>query len=500
MIRILIFIFGALFVAFLATILAGVDGRVTAEAFGRRYDIHTGFALGALLLTIAGAYGLAGALKDLGRVRENLKNAGARSRREKGLEALTRGFEAVAIGDGGAAMKQARIAQRNLEDAGVTRLLTAQAAQLAGDEAAARQSFTAMLAAPESEFLGLRGLFIQAERKGDQAAQRELADKAFRLKPGAPWAFATVFDAALERGAWREARDILAAGARSGALARDRAERAEAALLVADAHATAAAGDAKSALEEARRALRIAEGFTPAATLAARLLSSEGKRGKALKVLDRAYEIAPHIAIVDAYSSLYSGDEAPRRAGALDALASRAPDAAPSVIARAAARLSAGDAAGVAAILEPVLKTRATARVCALMAEAAAAAGSSVSDRSAREWLKRAALAPRDFEPAGDSGFDLARPGWARLIREYMDYARLAPPTLEIAERGVSEEEIKRLDFRVSEAPPQPVEEAAPPAQSTTPSPPKEEAAKSQSLAGDAVSAARAVAAAGEVS
>lgn len=502
MIRILIFILGALFVAGVVTLLSGLNGRLVAEAFGLAYDIHVGFAVGAFATLVGLVYWLAGALKDLGRVPADFRDAGARSRRASGLEALTRGFAAVAIGDGRAALKNARIAERSLDAAGVTRLLAAQAAQLAGDASAARAAFAAMLDSPDSEFLGLRGLFAQAERAGDTAGAREFAEKAFRLKPGAAWAFEPVFAAALDRGAWREAREILAGAAKAGALARDRAVRAEAALLAADAHATAASGDAKTALEEARRALKLAPGFTPAATLAARLYAAAGRRSPAARALERAYDAAPHVAIVDALERLHAGEDGARRAAALEALALRAPDAPPSILARAAARLALGDHDGVAATLEPVLKARATARACALMAEAAAAAGSSVSDQSARAWLKRAAAAPRDFEPAGESGFDLARPGWARLIREYMDFARLATPALEASERGVPEEELERLDFRArASAGPGPqdgspgTDEAA-----SAPAAPAGPPPRPVQLAGDAVSAARAVAAAGEVS
>ncbi len=52
----------------------------------------------------------------------------------------------------------------------LTLLLSAQAAQLNGDEQAARRYFTAMLDRAETEFLGLRGLVMQALRGGDEAA------------------------------------------------------------------------------------------------------------------------------------------------------------------------------------------------------------------------------------------------------------------------------------------------------------------------------------------
>ena len=53
MIRILIFILSIIFIAALLTVLAGADGRTTAEAFGLKFDIHTGGAAIIVLLVIA---------------------------------------------------------------------------------------------------------------------------------------------------------------------------------------------------------------------------------------------------------------------------------------------------------------------------------------------------------------------------------------------------------------------------------------------------------------
>ena len=55
--------------------------------------------------------------------------------------------------------------------------LAAQAAQLNGDELAARKYFTAMLDRPETRFLGLRGLLTQALKTGDARADRGDEDR-----------------------------------------------------------------------------------------------------------------------------------------------------------------------------------------------------------------------------------------------------------------------------------------------------------------------------------
>jgi HemY protein len=513
MARILIFILAAVFFAFVATALLGVDGRVVAEAFGARYDIHTGFALLSLVVALALAVGLILAFRYLTRVPGKVRDFASEGARTKGLQALTRGLEAVAAGDGRSALKLAKQAERQLKDASLTRLLTAQAAQLTGDDAAARESFTAMLAAPETEFLGLRGLHLQAERAGDRETARTHAERAFQLRPDAQWAFQSVFDECLRRGAWGQGRDALATAEREGAVPSDKSRRGQAALLAADAYAAAASGEAKLALQEAERALKIAPGLAPAATLIARLNAASGKMNRGRKVLERSFAEAPQLALVDALDEISGGASASERAESLKRLAAAAPDAAPGKIALALSHAALGDHASVARILEPLLKERATARLCAMMAETAVAIGGAQGEAAARDWLKRAASAPREFTPGAGPERDLSREGWAMLIREFMEHGRMSPPTLDPAPAGVTEDEMKRLAPvraalsttnapNAAEAPADAASLGAPPPASAPPAASEEGDVplSDQKLVGDRVSAARAIAAAGQVS
>src|SRR3546814_13347697 len=74
---------------------------------------------------------------------------------------------AVAAGDAQEAARWSRRADDLLEDPPLTLLLSAQAAQLNGDERAAEKYFNAMLEKPETRFLGLRGLLMPALPEND---------------------------------------------------------------------------------------------------------------------------------------------------------------------------------------------------------------------------------------------------------------------------------------------------------------------------------------------
>ncbi|MBB5517565.1 heme biosynthesis HemY N-terminal domain-containing protein [Amphiplicatus metriothermophilus] len=508
MIRILIFILSAAFAAFLLTFLANMDGRIVGEAFDLRFDIHSGFAFG-LALTVVGALIWGTSLvKDLAALPGKLKRKAQDARRERGFVALARGLEAAAVGDAEDARHHARVARRNLGESSLTRLLTAQAAQLAGDDETAKENFRAMLEAPETTFLGLRGLYLQARRAGDKAGALDYAEQAFRLRSNAAWAFESVLELGLERGAWGEMRAAVATALKNRLLSPEKARRAEAALLAADAYAAEASGEKSLALEETEAALKLDAGLAPAAILVARLQAGAGKRAQAAKALEAAFAQAPHPGLLQAYEDLYKDESVETRADALKRFAEHRPDAREAKLALARRHILLGEHDAAAALLEPLLRESATARECALMAEAAAGAG---EEAAARSWLARAAAAPRDAVPGADGAFHLTREGWARLVREYMEHGRLAPAPLEGPPPGLSEDEIKRL--APPAAPPAAAGEKAASVEEEAVSPDADESEASRgsgaeqaeeepddALARIAAERARAVSAAGEVS
>jgi HemY protein len=508
MLRILIFLLSIVFFAFAVTYLASLDNRITGEAFGYKFDGPSGIIVGGLLFAFAAAIYLTHKIKDMLDIPRKLKAREAETRRARGVAALTRGLEAVAVGDAADASHHAKVAQRNLGDMALTRLLTAQAAQLSGDEKAAQESFTAMLEAPETEFLGLKGLYLQAIKAGEARAARDFAERAFRLRGNAQWAFESVYALSLERGAWGDAREALAQGRRNHLIETEKADRANAALLTADAYAAAASDDRAGALRETQAALKLAPGLTPAAALFARIMNEDGKAQNAAKIIENAFAAEPHPALVRIYDRLYADELPEKRAKKLQFLAEKNPTARESQTLKARAHVLLGEFSEAVAVLEPLMGAAPTAFDFALMAQATA--GLSGAD-AGRRWLERAAAAPRDPRPGADGEFHFTRAGWARLVREYMEFGRLCPPPLEDAV-GMSAEEIRLLT-----APPPPdaeaaqneepaKEEPATPKQIPAPAKPREAAEPADARADeddhihDDEEAARAAAAAREVS
>jgi len=442
MIRILIFLLSIVFLAGVITFLASLDSRITGEAFGVIFDGPSGLIIGGLFFALLAAIYLTHKIKDIMALPAKIRARDAQSHRTRGVAALTRGLEAVAVGDASAASHHARVAHRHLDDMALTRLLSAQAAQLSGDEVAANASFGAMLEAPETEFMGLKGLYLQAISKDDRALARDYAERAFSLRPNARWAFDSVVELGLERGAWGETREAIENARRNRLVDGRHADRGVAALLTADAYAALDSSEVKAALSEAEAALKLAPSFTPAAILAARLYAESGKAGKAAKVLETAFAVEPHPALIRLYDKIYTDEEPEKRATRLRKLAEKNQACPEAVLLQARASNLTGDWAGAMTTLESVLTGAPTAAAFALMAKAAKGLN---GDEAARVWLEHAAAAPRDPRPGADGEFHLTREGWARLVRDYMETGRLSPPPLETTPAGVSAEEIRLL-------------------------------------------------------
>ncbi|MEM9618249.1 MAG: heme biosynthesis HemY N-terminal domain-containing protein [Pseudomonadota bacterium] len=438
----LIFLLWIVLLAGSITYFASLDSRITGEAFGYKFDGPSGLITGGLFFLFLLAIYATHKIKDIMGLPARIKARDAAAQRARGVAALTRGLEAVAVGDASAASHHAKVARRHLDDMALTRLLTAQAAQLSGDETAAKQSFSAMLEAPETEFLGLKGLYLQAMAKGDRTAAREYAERAFRLRPNARWAFDSVLELGLERGAWGETREVIDKARRNNLIDAQKADRGTAALLTADAYAVALSGDADTALQETGSALKLAKGFAPAVMLAAKLHADGGKTGKAAKVIETAFAIDAHPALIRFYDKLHTDETPEKRASLLRKLAEKNPDTREATLLRARAHNLNDEWADAITTLEPLMTGAPTAAEYSLMASAAA--GIHGADMG-KGWLERAAGAPRDPRPGADGEFNLTRDGWARLVREYMEFGRLSPPPLEEMGAGVSAEEIRLL-------------------------------------------------------
>ena len=81
-------------------------------------------------------------------------------------------------------------------------LLHAQSAQLDGDRDGAQRAFRAMAEREDTRLLGLRGLFIEAQRADDPVAAVMIAEEALKLAPSSSWASHAVLGFCCAKGDW----------------------------------------------------------------------------------------------------------------------------------------------------------------------------------------------------------------------------------------------------------------------------------------------------------
>jgi len=315
-------------------------------------------------------------------------------RRQKlGLDALSSGMIALGAGDKAAATRAAIQARKSLPNEPLTHLLRAQAAQLTGDRTTARRIFEAMLASPDTEQLGLRGLFLEAQRERETEAARHFAERAVALNPKLAWAVDALFDLQCRDGDWQGALDTVATARKNGHIDRALGDRRRAVLLTAQAQAAEEA-DPERALSLALEAHGLAPDLVPAAAVAGRLLASRGNTPRAAKVLQRTWSRSPHPDLATAYAYARIGDSPRDRLDRVRQLAALSPNSIEAPIAVATAAIEARQFDEARAALEPLIPSRMTQRVATLMARIE---GEQFADKGrVREWLARAVNAPRD--------------------------------------------------------------------------------------------------------
>lgn len=316
-----------------------------------------------------------------------------RRRQKRGLDALSSGMIAIGAGDKSNAMRYAIQARKTLPNEPLTHLLRAQAAQLSGDKATSRRIFESMLASADTEQLGLRGLFLEAQREGETEAARQFAERALALNPQLAWSAEALFDLQCKQGDWAGALTSLASAKKHGHVDRQVADRRRAVLLTAQAQALEE-HDSDKAMAYAIEAHALAPGLVPAAAIAARILASRGNTGKAAKIIQKTWLKSPHPDLAQAYAYARVGDSPRDRLDRVRQLAALTTNSVESPIAVARAAIEARDFDAARYALEPLLDGRVTQRVATLMARIEA---EQHGDKGrVREWLARAANAPRD--------------------------------------------------------------------------------------------------------
>ena len=257
---------------------------------------------------------------------------------------------------------------------------------------ARERAFRAMAEREDTRLLGLRGLFIEAQRADDPVSAVMIAEEALKLAPSSTWASHAVLGFRCAKGDWSGALAILDNNLASGLIDKAAYRRQRGVLLTARALELENV-DRDLSRESVMEAVKLAPTLVPAAVLASKYESEAHQVRRSMRIVEAAWLAHPHPDLADAYAHVKLGDSARQRLVRVETLAAKAPGHLESALAVARAAIDATEFARAREALAPFIAAP-TQRVAMLMAEIERTEHG--DSGRARAWTLRAVRALHD--------------------------------------------------------------------------------------------------------
>ena len=392
MIRIILFLLLIALGAAGATWVAEQTGDVMLSWGGWRVQTTLPVFVLALGITVVSAMMLWAILRGMWRTPERLRRGRRERRHARGRHAITQGLLAIGHGDSTAARMHAEAARKHAAHDPLALLLHAQSAQLDGDREGAQRAFRAMAEREDTRLLGLRGLFIEAQRADDPVAAVMVAEEALKLSPSSSWASHAVLGFCCAKGDWAGALKILDNNQSAGLIDKATYRRQRGVLLTARALELEKV-DRDLSRESVAEAIKLAPTLVPAAVLASKYESEAHQVRRSMRIVETAWLAQPHPDLADAYAHVKLGDSARQRLVRVQTLAAKAPGHIEGALAIARAAIDASEFTVAREALAPFV-AQPTQRVAMLMAEIERTEHG--DSGRARAWTLRAVRALHD--------------------------------------------------------------------------------------------------------
>jgi HemY protein len=392
MVRIILFLGLIALAAAGAAWVADQTGDVALSWGGWRVETTIPVFALAIGVTIVVGMMLWAILRWLWKMPAQMRRKRHERRQARGRHAITQGLLAIGHGDSSAARRHADDARRHATHDPLALLLTAQSAQLEGDREGAQRAFRAMAEREDTRLLGLRGLFVEAQRADDPLSAVMIADEALKLSPSSTWASHAVLGFRCARGDWDGALSILDNNQSSGLIDKATYRRQRGVLLTARALELEKV-DRDRARESAMEAVKLAPTLVPSAVLASKFESEAHQVRRSMRIVETAWLAQPHPDLADAYAHVKLGDSARQRLVRVETLAAKTPGHIEGALAIARAAVDASEFSRAREALAPFVE-RPTQRVALLMAELERSEHG--DSGRARAWTLRAVRAMHD--------------------------------------------------------------------------------------------------------
>lgn len=393
MLRIFVFFLLILALGFGFAWIADRPGVVELVWQGNLYKISLMTALAGLVALIAAVLILWTIVRSILNAPQLLGRWSRQRKKDRGYAALTQGLIAAGSGDAATARRFAKDSAKLLGQAPIVGVLDAQTSLLEGKREKARDSFEAMLENDETKLIGLRGLFLEAEKQGANEAARQYVEQAAEIAPSVPWAGNAKLRYRASDGDWSGALNALDSNRAAGLIEKADAKRQRAVLLTAHAMAEITS-EPGTAAKLAKEAHKLAPDLVPAAVVGATAYMRNNDLRKASNMIEAAWKREPHPELAQAYVNLRIGDSVKDRLKRATNLANLKANHPEGKIAIAEAAIDAQDWDLARDAMGSVITNVPTQRACLIMADIEE--GEHGDKGRMRDWLARAVRAPKD--------------------------------------------------------------------------------------------------------
>jgi HemY protein len=392
MIRIILFLLLIALGAAGAAWIAEQPGDVMLSWGGYRAQTTLPVFVLALGIVVVAAMMIWAILRGVWRTPARMRHSRRERRQARGRHAITQGLLAIGHGDSTAARVHAEAARKHAAHDPLALLLHAQSAQLDGDREGAQRAFRAMAEREDTRLLGLRGLFIEAQRADDPVAAVMVAEEALKLSPSSSWASHAVLGFCCAKGDWAGALKILDNNQSAGLIDKAAYRRQRGVLLTARALELEKV-DRDLSRESVMEAVKLAPTLVPAAVLASKFESEAHQVRRSMRLVETAWLAQPHPDLADAYAHVKLGDSGRQRLVRVETLAAKMPGHIEGALAIARAAIDASEFTKAREALAPFIAAP-TQRVALLMAEIERTEHG--DSGRARAWTLRAVRALHD--------------------------------------------------------------------------------------------------------
>ncbi|WP_299501442.1 heme biosynthesis HemY N-terminal domain-containing protein [uncultured Roseobacter sp.] len=443
LIKIILFVAAVALLALGAGYLLESEGGVQVTVMGSEYTfgpLQSVLAVVALVVTVWVLLKLLSlliaTLRFLNGDETALSRYFDRNRERKGFDALSEGLMALASGEGRLAMTKAAKAERYLNKPELTNLLTAQAAELAGDRRKAEETYKKLVTNDATRFVGVRGILKQKLADGDTETALKLAERAFAIKPKHEETQDVLLRLQAQKEDWSGARQTLSAKLKHGSLPRDVHKRRDAVLALSEAKDIIDGGSTIEMQEKAIEANKLSPDLIPAAVMAAESYIEKGKPRLATRLLKKAWETSPHPDLAAAFAAIEPDETPPQRIKRFIALTRTNMNDPETRMLLAELHIANEDFPEARRALGDLVETDPTARSVTLMA--AIERGEGAADTIVRGWLARAVTVSRGPQWICDNCQHI-HAEWAPICENCESFDTLAwkrPPASEVAMPG----------------------------------------------------------------